>query len=77
MENTPHFLIKYRSEIRAIGPDDQSVRYYRGHWEKCFLTHAPGEDNNIAHDPTNADINAQLSERIDTFFAVYSNPKYN
>ena len=41
------------------------------------LAFDPGEDNNVAGDPANADIIAELSERINAFFASNSNPKYN
>ncbi len=38
------------------------------------LAHDPGEDHKIVSEPRNADIIAELSERIDTFFAAYFGP---
>jgi len=41
------------------------------------LASDPGEDNNVASDPANVDVIAELNNRIDTFFASNSHPQYN
>lgn len=41
------------------------------------LAYDPGEDNNVAGDPANAEVIAGLSGRIDAFFAENSSPKYD
>lgn len=45
--------------------------------ELYHLDNDPGEDQNVASDPANSAIVAELSGRIDDFFANYSSPKYN
>jgi hypothetical protein len=58
-------------------------KYFPGSEEYIFedelydLAHDPSEDQNIASNPDNANVIKDLSERIDVFFARYSNPKYN
>jgi len=55
-------------------PDSEKYKFED---ELYDLSQDPGENHNVASDPTNADIIAELSERINTFFASYSSPKYN
>jgi len=50
---------------------------YKFEDELYDLSNDPGEDYNIASDPASVGIIAELSERVDTFFACYSSPKYN
>jgi arylsulfatase A-like enzyme len=73
-----------QEEMRAIRTREWAYfKYFPGSEEYRFddelydLTRDAGEAHNIASDPTNADIVAQLNERIDTFFTTYSAPKYD
>ena len=73
-----------QEEMRAIRTQRWSYfKYFPGSDKYRFrdelydLVHDPGEDHNLASDPANADVVAELSGRIDAFFATYSSPKYN
>jgi len=57
--------------------DILAVEVQMDHIPLMDLSQDAGENNNVASDPANADVIAKLSERIDTFFASYSSPKYN
>jgi arylsulfatase A-like enzyme len=73
-----------QEEMRAIRTQHWAYfKYFPGSEKYKFedelydLAHDPGEDHNLASDLAYADVVAELSERIDTFFATYSDPKYN
>ena len=73
-----------QEELRAVRTQRWAYfKYFPGSEKYKFedelynLSQDPGEDLNVASDPANADIIAELSERIDTFFASYSSRKYN
>ena len=73
-----------QEELRAIRTRRWSYfKYFPGSNKYKFedelydLAYDPGEDNNIASDPANADLIAELGGRIDTFFSEYSSPEYN
>jgi arylsulfatase A-like enzyme len=73
-----------QEEMRAIRSQRWAYfKYFPGSEKYKFgdelydLAFDPGEDNNVAGDPANADVIAELSERIETFFANNSSPKYN
>ena len=73
-----------QEEMRAIRTQRWAYfKYFPGSDKYEFedelydLAHDPGEHHNVASDPANADLIAEMSERIDTFFASYSSPKYN
>lgn len=73
-----------QEEMRAIRTQRWAYfKYFPGSEKYKFedelydLAQDPGEDQNVASDPANADLIAELNERIDTFFASYSSLKYN
>ena len=73
-----------QEEMRAIRTKRWAFfKYFPGSDKYKFedelyeLAHDPGEDHNVASDPNNADVIAELSEQIDTFYANNSSPKYN
>ena len=73
-----------QEEMRAIRTQRWAYyKYFPGSDKYKFedelydLAYDPGEDHNVASDPAHADVIAELDERIDTFFANYSCPKYN
>lgn len=73
-----------QEEMRAIRTQRWAYfKYFPGSDEYKFgdelydLAFDPGEDNNVAGDPTSTNVIAELSGRIDAFFAENSSPKYN
>jgi arylsulfatase A-like enzyme len=73
-----------QEEMRAVRTQRWAYFKYFPGSEKCNfgdelydLAFDPGEDNNVAGDPANADVIAELSGHIDAFFASNSRPKYN
>jgi len=73
-----------QEEMRAIRTERWAYfKYFPGSDKFKFkdelydLAHDPSEDHNVASDPSNADVISELSERVDTFFAYNSSPKYN
>jgi arylsulfatase A-like enzyme len=73
-----------QEELRAVRTQRWAYfKYFPGSEKYKFedelydLSQDPGENHNVASDPANADIIAELSERMNTFFANYSSPKYN
>jgi len=73
-----------QEEMRAIRTQRWAYyKYFPGSEKYKFedelydLAHDPSEDQNIASNPDNANVIKDLSERVDAFFARYSNPKYN
>ena len=73
-----------QEEMRAIRTQQWAFyKYFPGSEKYKFedelydLALDPNEDQNAASDPDNVDVVAELSERIDAFFAIHSSPKYN
>jgi arylsulfatase A-like enzyme len=73
-----------QEELRAVRTQRYSYfNYFSGSEKYNFedelydLARDPGEDHNLISDPAYADVIAELSTRIDTFFANYAAPKYN
>ncbi|UCC53066.1 MAG: sulfatase-like hydrolase/transferase [Anaerolineaceae bacterium] len=73
-----------QEELRAVRTQRWSFfKYFAGSENYQFddelydLASDPGEDHNLATDPAYADVIAELSTRIDTFFAKNANPKYD
>lgn len=73
-----------QEELRAVRTQRYSFfKYFAGSEHYQFddglydLASDPGEDHNLVTDPAYADVIAELSTRIDTFFAKNANPKYD
>jgi arylsulfatase A-like enzyme len=73
-----------QEELRAVRTRRWSYfKYFAGSAKYNFddelydLAQDPGEDHNLVSDPAYAVVIAELSSRIDAFFANYATPKYN
>jgi arylsulfatase A-like enzyme len=82
LDNTFDAVFYEQEEMRAIRTRRWAYFKYFPGSEKCKfadelydLDFDPGEDNNVAGDPANAEVVAELSGHIDAFFAENSSPK--